>query len=197
MRKIVLVFSFFMIISFPLIGFCNVDTAWVSEVSNRVDEDAVAWLKEKLVQSKAQNENKEQIVKNIVNVPRQCLKNTTSVSDSYQVIIFISLSVPEAIWLQLSEELKKIGGIFVLRGLPNNSFKSLAYHLLNLKRKGIEAPIQIHPQLFKEHGIEKVPAFLVRNEHGFNKLSGNVSLKYALDLFEKEECSKKAQTSNG
>lgn len=131
-----------------------------------------------------ENQNSDE---EIVDGSKQSKKKFKHPTDIYPVVVFISFSVPKSIWMQLGEEVKQQGGIFILRGLPRNSFKSLASKLSILKKKGLDVPVQINSQLFKDHQINRVPTFLVKNESGFNKLSGTVSLKYALRFFEQEE----------
>ena len=81
----------------------------------------------------------------------------------------------------MSKELEKEGGVFVLRGLPNNSFSELAAKLLSLKKSGVNAAIQLNPIFFQTHQITNVPAFIVKAGDEFNKISGNISLKSALE----------------
>jgi hypothetical protein len=39
----------------------------------------------------------------------------------HSLYVFVSFSMPEAVWLSLSEEAVKAGGVLVLRGLPDNN----------------------------------------------------------------------------
>lgn len=98
--------------------------------------------------------------------------------------VFISFSVPDETWIMLSNELEKTDGIFVLRGLPENSFRELAVKMQDLRKKGIMATVQIDPLLFEKYGIEQVPCFVIAEEKRFDKLSGNVTLAYALEKME-------------
>jgi type-F conjugative transfer system pilin assembly protein TrbC len=112
------------------------------------------------------------------------------------LLVFISFSVPEATWLSLSQDLERLDGAFVLRGLPNQSFQALAHHLLKLKERGVNAPIQLDPKKFREFNVSHVPSFVVVNDHThtFDKVSGNVSLQFALDLMSSKGETKEAQT---
>ena len=98
-----------------------------------------------------------------------------------KIFVAISFSVPDNVWISLSKELEKEGGVFVLRGLPNNSFSELAAKLLSLKKSGVNAAIQLNPIFFQTHQITNVPAFIVKAGDEFNKISGNISLKSALE----------------
>jgi conjugal transfer pilus assembly protein TrbC len=98
----------------------------------------------------------------------------------YQTLVFMSFSVPEQVWLSLSNELEKVEGTFVLRGLPNQSFQALASQILHLKEKGVKATIQLDPKRFLEYDILQVPSIVVAEGKIFDKLSGDVSLHFAL-----------------
>jgi len=93
----------------------------------------------------------------------------------------ISFSVPEESWKQISHHLEKIGGEFVLKGFPNNSFEDFLKKVMDMRQKGILAPITIDPSLFEEYNIETVPTFILVKEEGFKKVVGNVSVPYALE----------------
>lgn len=95
--------------------------------------------------------------------------------------IFVSFSMPDEAWISLSKEVVKVGGIFVLRGLPGNSFKQLAAKIHTLRKDGMHATIQIEPRLYKKFAVEKVPCFVSVDGDSYDKLSGNVTLSYALE----------------
>ena len=151
---------------------------WLETVSKRMDEEGIIWMREQLCQDK----NLHAHTTKIPSAPKsQCIKNVVTTREQASLMVFMSLSVPEQIWLDLSKEINKAGGVFVLRGLPNNSFKNLATVLLKLKERGMEAPIQLHPQLFEEYSIDQVPTFVVRDGKKFDKISGAISLSSALE----------------
>lgn len=100
--------------------------------------------------------------------------------------VFVSFSLPEETWLDLSNNVQKVGGILVLRGLPENSFKELSSKIYSLRQKGMQATVQIDPELFIKYEVDKVPCFVTLDENNFNKLSGNVSLFFALEKMETE-----------
>lgn len=95
--------------------------------------------------------------------------------------ICMSFSLPDVVWISLSKEMEKSGGMMVLRGLPNNSFKELAKRLHSLRLQGMLATVQINPELFTKFSVSKVPCFVQTDEGSYNKLSGNVSLAFALE----------------
>jgi conjugal transfer pilus assembly protein TrbC len=106
------------------------------------------------------------------------------------LFIFISLGMPDELLLTLASDAEKAGALMVLRGLPNNSFNDFGKRLLQLKKKGLSATIQIHPVLFQEYSVAGVPAFVLKDEKSFEKVSGNISVEYVLQLFEEGGSSK-------
>lgn len=75
------------------------------------------------------------------------------------ITIFMSYSVPKAVWQSLwkEAEVTKQPIQFVLRGLPNNSFQELAKKMMDYG-----CPAMIDPPLFERYKITAVPAFLVK-----------------------------------
>jgi conjugal transfer pilus assembly protein TrbC len=125
-----------------------------------------------------------QIARGEQNSKKQCLNSLNSdlfISQDWKLLLFISFSVPETAWMSLSQELEKYGGTFVLRGLPNQSFQELASRILKLKEKGVNASIQLDPKSFLAYEINQVPAIVIAEDRIFDKLSGHVSLKFALE----------------
>lgn len=108
-------------------------------------------------------------------------------------LVFISLGMLDEVLLSLANDAEGVGGLFVIRGLPNNSFKDFAKRMLQLKEKGLAAPIQIDPALFHKYGVTCVPTFVLKTDEAkFDKVSGNVSIEYVLELFKHNECGKEA-----
>jgi type-F conjugative transfer system pilin assembly protein TrbC len=115
----------------------------------------------------------------------KCITGSPIINDPQSPLyIFVSFSMSDTTWLSLSKEAEGIGGILVLRGLPENSFKQLAVKMHNLRKQGLRATVQIDPRLFVKYNIDKVPCFVTTEEERFDKLSGNVSLAFALDKME-------------
>ncbi len=150
------------------------------------DQELAQWLKKEL-------EHSQQLVKKELKkaIPSLGTCNYANAADQQQdLIICVSFSMTDQALLSLAEELESLGGVLILRGLPDNSFKELAKRLTSLKNKGLQAAIQINPQLFQDYNITQVPTFILREEKEWYKLSGHVSLDYALEQFEKEKSSK-------
>jgi conjugal transfer pilus assembly protein TrbC len=101
--------------------------------------------------------------------------------------IYVSLSMPKNLLEQYDSIAKKIGAKLVMRGFKNNSFKET----INYTQK---IAIEVDPVAFKKFGIASVPSFVLSSGDKFDKLSGNVSINYALTKFkDKGDLIKKAQ----
>lgn len=152
--------------------YAKLDDSWFDHVKNRTDPEAIEWLREKIkmdLSSSKLSLDASQPCKN-------CLLEKIQTIEP-KIYVFMSFSVPDETWLSLGKELEKNAGVFVLRGLPNNSFQELARRIAQLKKKGLNAEIQLNPLLFKEFGINAVPAFLTSSQE---LIKGNISLEYAL-----------------
>ena len=107
--------------------------------------------------------------------------------------VYMSFSVPIETWKDLSASLEKIGGSFVIRGLPENSFEVFSEKVLFLRKSGVNASILIDPEAFDRYAIQSVPAFVLTEGDKHDKLSGNVPLETVLkDFSERGNLSKKA-----
>ncbi len=116
---------------------------------------------------------------------------------SYKVVAFVSIGMPEASLLRLGRDIKKVGGVMVVRGMkfgmePGTWQKSLDA-LKPLINTGAE--VQVNPNLFKEFKVTSVPTILI-SPQGISEKScsdeqckrpilgrvvGDVTLEFALD----------------
>jgi conjugal transfer pilus assembly protein TrbC len=141
------------------------------------DKDTSAWLKDELKEMLLLNQKQD-----LPTLMNKCTAGIAESPDS-KLLVFVSFSMPDATLLDLANEVNQAGGIFVIRGLPENSFKALAQKMLGLLDKGLKVSIQINPTFFQKYEIEKVPTFVLLGENDYDKVSGNISLEYALRLF--------------
>jgi len=148
------------------------------------------------------NFNKEdsQTLSNKVNLNRLVAKynNKLKVADNKsaklnKLLIFISSSMPKESLTALDEQAKRAGGLLVLRGLINGSFKDTAAYITSLSDKGISAIID--PRLFAMFNVGAVPTFVLKPDDSnpcfddkchytpiHDRVSGNITLEYALEL---------------
>jgi len=120
-------------------------------------------------------------------------------SEDATFLAFVSLSIPEASLKEMSKHLERIGGQFIFRGLPNNSFEDFLKVVMDFREKGILAPILVDPESFEEYGVTEVPTFVLTSpsieilhaeglsrasedmpNRKYKKIVGNVSIPYVL-----------------
>lgn len=157
--------------------------SWIQHAADRSDPEAIEWVKQHLLE----NPPKQHLpsVKEIKIAKNECINCSSDLSEIFtdpQMFVFMSFSIPDETWVSISRELEKVGGVFVIRGLPQNNFKELASKILSLKEKGVDVPIQLDPKKFQVYQLTSVPAFLVIEEKSYDKVVGNVSVKFALEL---------------
>jgi type-F conjugative transfer system pilin assembly protein TrbC len=105
---------------------------------------------------------------------------TSEFEPSLQVCI--SFSVPTQVWKDLNEDLIRHQGVFVVKGLPNNSFQAFAAKVLEFRKYGVTAPIRIDPKLFERLKVNQVPQFVVKQKDETHTVSGSLTIPYVLDL---------------
>lgn len=149
----------------------------------------INWFKETLKNkiSESKNYNLDEIKERnqkILSDSKPCFSGT--IKEKYEVMIFMSFSIPLSLWKEYSESLEKTGGAFVIRGLPEDSFEAFAKALKVLREKGIYAPIIINPKHFEKFEVNSVPTIICVEQKKYDKISGTISLRYALEKFSQE-----------
>jgi len=96
--------------------------------------------------------------------------------------VCMSFSVPIQVWKDLNEDLIHHKGVFVVKGLPNNSFQAFAGKVLEFRKHGITAPIRIDPKLFDRLKVNQVPLFVVKQKDETHTVFGTVTIPYVLEL---------------
>lgn len=99
------------------------------------------------------------------------------------LFVFMSTSIPEGIWKEYSYALERLGGKFVLKGLPGNDFTALVRFMNELRQKHILAPVEIDPYLFDQYLVKSVPSIVLDDGTQYDKVDGTVSINGALTLF--------------
>jgi type-F conjugative transfer system pilin assembly protein TrbC len=108
------------------------------------------------------------------------LQPTSEFEPSLQVCM--SFSVPTQVWKDLNEDLIRHHGVFVVKGLPNNSFQAFAGKVLEFRKHGVTAPIRIDPKLFDRLTVNQVPLFVVKQKDEMHTVSGTLTIPYVMDL---------------
>ena len=98
-----------------------------------------------------------------------------------ELYIFASLAMPKTRLIELIKEANNYNGVVVLRGLRNNSYKDTANFLQPIIQEA-GAGLIIDPTLFTTYNIERVPVIVVSDAtiNKYDKITGNISLQYAL-----------------
>lgn len=119
--------------------------------------------------------------------------------------IFVSSSMPKSVLKSYLSEAAHYNGVLVLKGLPNGSFKELTKLVIELSDdpKGnrsdnsgninLPAALQIDDQAFEDFLVTSVPCIVLvkapnytpnqTNIPIFDKITGNLGIKYALEQF--------------
>lgn len=111
--------------------------------------------------------------------------------------IFVSHSMPISLLKSYAREAIKYNGVLVLRGLPEGSFHRLAKLVSDISGDNAEdIAMQIDDEAFKAFDIKSVPTIVLSKPASifseqlkggaFDKIGGNVTIKYALEVFAKE-----------
>ena len=111
--------------------------------------------------------------------------------------IFVSHSIPISLLKRYAREAIKYKGVLVLRGLPAGSFHKLSKLVSDISGDDAEGiAMQIDDEAFKAFNIKIVPTIVLSRSASifseqvkggaFDKIGGNVTIKYALEVFAKE-----------
>ena len=96
-------------------------------------------------------------------------------------VYFVSFSIPEAGLKQMVPEATQLGIPTLINGLIDNDFRKTASAVFELTKDSGEGGVQIDPKTFAQYGIMQVPALVVRCEHGFDVMYGNIRLISAIE----------------
>lgn len=114
-----------------------------------------------------------------------------------RVYIFVTLDMPKSTLKKLAQDVAKVDGALVLRGFHDGSLKKTYARIAELELRS--GNIQINPEAFHKYKVEKAPSFVVVKKLGmyesldldgcalpedYIKISGDVSLEYALEKME-------------
>lgn len=127
------------------------------------------------------------------------LKQTQQVQNGITApIVFVSFSMPDEDIKNLINEMHKVKGGVVIRGLVDDDFKKTTLKIASLKTKD-NAGVLIDPTLFQLFDIKQVPTYVIPmqtiepcvdqnkscKQPKHIKATGAVSFKYVLDLVER------------
>lgn len=123
--------------------------------------------------------------------------NATKVP-KYDLLIMASLSMPKEALIRLAQQAQRAHATFVFRGLSGNSMTKMSQDVRNAMG-GQLASVVINPMAFKQFSVTRVPAIVIATHQAGNvlesgcsrpqtyvKVTGDVSLDYALDYIERK-----------
>lgn len=111
-----------------------------------------------------------------------------------RLFIFLSFSVPESSIASYMKQAKKYGGEIFIVGIPDGNLHSFSNKLKNLMTE-YSVGISIDEREFDRFDVKSVPTIVLANQKQtisgtetlkYDKVSGHISIKTALELFEKD-----------
>lgn len=111
----------------------------------------------------------------------------------FDLIIFVSFSMPDATLLEYSKQAKDAGAFMVLRGFYQNSQTKTVQKAVSINPEFTE--YDINPPLFRKFKVNKVPSIILADAEGaevvedgcaqagsYLKVDGDVSVQQALEI---------------
>lgn len=125
------------------------------------------------------------------------MSGASSEDDRYNVLIFVSLTMPAESLKRIGQDARKVGAVVVMRGMKYGLKPGTWADSLEALKPlaGTGANVQINPELFKQFGVSAVPTYAVSATPvgdkgcgdgscatGIATVVGDVSLEHALDI---------------
>ncbi|MEO1767668.1 type-F conjugative transfer system pilin assembly protein TrbC [Thiobacter aerophilum] len=114
------------------------------------------------------------------------------------LLVFVSLSMPREALVRAAEQAERAGATLVFRGLKGDSMMKMGEEIQSIIGNR-NVPVAIHPPAFQQFSVTRVPAVVLARSEASNvldngcaktdtfvKVSGDVSLDYALDYIERK-----------
>ncbi len=157
------------------------DIVWVNNLTQEAAKTNIGHFLQKLGEGKIYGED--------------LVDDIEDVNKNYELKIFVSSSMPVSLLRAYATEAALYGGTLVLKGLPGGEFKPLLKLVMDIEgNQGIVGSnIQIDQEAFETYSVTSVPV-IVLNKDGnclfkatckqiFDKMVGNVGLRFALEKF--------------
>lgn len=96
-------------------------------------------------------------------------------------LYFLSFSIPEEGLKHMVQDAARCHIPTLINGLIENNFRKTVQMVFRLTRESAQGGIQIDPVQFARYKIDTVPTLIVTCEQGYDRISGNLSLKAALE----------------
>ena len=181
-----LIFFLLFIMKMPL-GMAQDHQVWALEQQEQSQEIIKQYEQEALSLKKQSLPIKERVSikgcsahQNLSCSQKQVLQPTQKPYDS-SFYIFVSFSMPKETLKSLAIEAKRHNAFLVIRGIIENSFLKTSIFL-----KELGEGIVLDPLLFRDYNVVVVPTFIEAQPTGYRKISGNITLAYALEKFKED-----------
>ncbi|MXW46410.1 MAG: type-F conjugative transfer system pilin assembly protein TrbC [Gammaproteobacteria bacterium] len=89
----------------------------------------------------------------------RAVENFAARQGTAEVLVFMSLAVPEASWAQWAAQTARTGAPLVLRGVSTGGLRATATEI-GRRLGGHESGVAVDPRLFRLFGVERVPAVI-------------------------------------
>ena len=131
-------------------------------------------------------------------VREQAAAELGELGTSPRFIAFASLSMPDASFKALVQDMARAGGVTVLRGFPEGNADVFKRRLASIWSDGSDTgSVGIDPRLFRAFAVEAAPSFVMlggdfspcdgfdctSNVPPHDRIGGNVSVAYVLETF--------------
>lgn len=157
------------------------DEAWLEKVTSDAKEMTREFMMKKLEGLESFNVGGDDNALEEIMKPKQRLR------------IFVSSSMPISLLRQYHRQAVSYNGTLVFKGLPGGSFKELSKLVMDIAEQGEVGSMEIDDEAFNKFGVIAVPAIVLSHEKDcmgesscriiYDKISGNLDLKSALELF--------------
>ncbi len=117
----------------------------------------------------------------IANQFQTCSENISQEAKTPELMIFVSLSMPEQSLKLWAQQAEKLDGILLLRGLIDNSIQVTTQKTVKLFSDSQNGGFNIDPEKFKQYHIKSVPAVVLARGEDYDVVYGDTSLEAALD----------------
>lgn len=197
-----IIFTHLMLVVFMTMALAEGDdTAWIRKMTLQAgeyakihQEEARSIVEGALAQQDKHCPTAEALAQHGKEIAHKSLELKVEEARYPKLLVFVSFSMPLQTLKTLGSQVNAVGGKLVLRGLVGGTLGSSArgqdFKETAKKLQELQEEILIDPTLFEAYGISVVPTFVLRTENtgkvednSYDRLSGNVSLEYALEQF--------------
>ena len=110
-----------------------------------------------------------------------CSESLNQEAKTPEVMIFVSLSMPEQSLKLWAQQAEKVDGILLLRGLIDNSIQVTTQKTVKLFSDSLKGGFNIDPEKFTQYHIQSVPAVVLTKGQDYDVVYGDTSLESALE----------------